>query len=220
MKKLISMVAGLVALCAAPAPMQAWADDTGHWFVKPGITQLTMEKKLDLTVAGQPVPGAELDTKPTTTLSVAIGRYVSPHWAVVATLGIPPRLDANGGGTIAPYGKLMEPTFGPMALTAQWHPVATGVVRPYAGLGAAYMIIFKTRDGAVEQAHMTNDLAPVAELGSDFMINQKQGFYIDFKKALLETKATGNLFGAPIYPVVGKAYVHPLVATAGLTFKF
>ena len=216
MKKLITMVAGLVALCAAPA----MADDGGQWFVKPGITQITMEKKLDLTVGGQTVPGAQLDTKPSTTLSVAIGRYFAPHWAVVATVGIPPRINANGGGTIAPYGKLMEPTFGPMALTAQWHPVDTGVVRPYVGVGAAYMIIFKDKDGAVEQAHMTNDLAPVAELGSDFMWNKKQGFYLDVKKALLETKATGNLFGAPIYPVVGKAKVHPLVATAGLTFKF
>ena len=216
MKKLISIVAGLVALCAAPA----MADDGGQWFIKPGITQITMEKKLNLTVGGQVVPGAELDTKPSTTLSVAIGRYFLPHWAVVATIGIPPRINANGGGTIAPYGKLMEPTFGPMALTAQWHPIDTGVVRPYVGVGAAYMIIFKDKDGAVEQAHMTNDLAPVAELGSDFMWNKKQGFYLDFKKALLETKATGNLFGAPIYPVVGKAKVHPLVATAGLTFKF
>ena len=216
MKKLITIVAGLVALCAAPA----MADDGGQWFVKPGITQITMEKKLNLTVGGQTVPGAELDTKPSTTLSVAIGRYFAPHWAVVATVGIPPRINANGGGTIAPYGKLMEPTFGPMALTVQWHPVDKGVVRPYAGVGAAYMIIFKDKDGAVEQAHMTNDLAPVAELGSDFMITPKQGFYIDVKKALLETKATGNLFGAPIFPVVGKADVHPLVATAGLTFKF
>ncbi len=217
MKKLISIVAGLMAICAAPAPMQAWADDTGHWFIKPAITQLTLEKKLDLTVGGGAVPGAQLDTKPATTVSVAIGRYISPHWALVATLGLPPHINVNGGGTIAPYGKLLETTYGPMAFTAQYHPVSTGVVRPYVGAGASYMIIFTTKDGSVASTHMTNDLAPVVEVGSDFMINDKRGFFIDLKKALLETKATGTLMG---YPVVGKAKIHPLVASAGMNFKF
>jgi len=212
-KKLITIAAGLLALCGAPA----MADETGHWFLKGGVTQLTLEKKLDLTVGGGAVPGAELSTKPHMTPSIIVGRYVSPHWAVSATLGLPPHIKVNGGGTIAPYGKLLETTYGPMALTMQYHPVQTGVFRPYVGAGAAIMIIFSTKDGSVANTKMTNDVAPVVEVGADFACNDKHGVYIDLKKALLETKATGTLMG---FPVVGKAKIHPLVVSAGYVFKF
>ncbi len=213
MKKLITIAAGLLALCAAPA----MADETGHWFFKAGVTQLTLEKKLDLTVAGGPVPGAQLSVKPHMTPSIMVGRYVSPHWAISATLGVPPHIKGYGAGTIAPYGKLLEATYGPMAVTAQYHPVQTGVFRPYVGAGAAIMLIFSTKDGSVANSKMTNDVAPVVEAGADFAVDGKHGFYVDLKKALLETKATGTLMG---FPVVGKAKIHPLVASAGYVFKF
>ncbi len=213
MKKLITMVAGLMALCAAPT----MADETGHWFVKAGVTQLTLEKKLDLTVGGGAVPGAELDTDPHYTPSIMVGRYISPHWALSATLGLPPHIKVNGGGTIAPYGKLLETTYGPMAFTAQYHPVQTGVFRPYVGAGAAVMLIFSTKDGSVANTKMTNDVAPVVEAGADFVVDGKHGVYLDIKKALLETKATGTLMG---YPVVGNAKIHPLVVSAGYIFKY
>ena len=213
MKKLITLAAGLLALFAAPA----MAGDTGHWFFKGGVTQLTLEKKLDLTVGGGAVPGAQLSVKPHLTPSIIVGRYVSPHWAVSATLGLPPHIKGYGAGTIAPYGKLLETTYGPMALTMQYHPVQTGVVRPYVGAGAAIMLIFSTKDGSVANTKLTNDVAPVIEGGIDFACNDKHGFYIDLKKGLLETKATGTLMG---FPVVGKAKIHPLVASAGYIFKF
>ena len=43
--------------------------------------------------------------------------------------------------------------------------------------------------------------------------NPVVGFFVDLKKAWLESTATGTLFGAP---VVGQAPIHPLVATVGI----
>ncbi|ESQ88125.1 OmpW/AlkL family protein [Asticcacaulis benevestitus] len=215
MKKIFVTLAGTILACQAGS---AFAGDTDRtWIVRAGITQLTLSDKLDLTVGGATVPGAALNTKTHYTPSIQISRFLTDHWAFSATVGIPPHIKLNGGGTVAAYGKLGETTYGPTAFTMQYHPLREGTVRPYVGLGASYMIIFSTKDAALQNVKMTNDLAPAIELGSDFMFDERHGMFLEVKKAWLSSKATGTLGG---YPVVGKASVAPLVVSAGTNFRF
>jgi outer membrane protein len=111
-------------------------------------------------------------------------------------------------------GKLSQINYGPSALTVQYHPWDDGFFRPYVGFGVSYLHFFHSSvAGVLLDTHLTNDVAPVVEVGSEFMASDHYGFFVDLKKAWLESTATGTLFGAP---VVGQAPIHPLVATVGV----
>ena len=191
---------------------------SGRWFLRAGATRLSLSDKLNLSVGGTPFAGAKLNTDSHYTPSIQLGWYFYDGFAAVLTAGLPPTIDASGGGTASSLGKLSQVTYGPSALTIQYHLLNEGFFRPYIGAGGSYMIVFKSTDaGVLLNTHMTNNLAPVVEAGADFMVTDRFGFYAEVKKAWLETRTTGTLFGAP---VVGLAPIHPLVVSLGTVIQF
>ena len=202
------------ALYASPAAAQ---EAPTNWYVHGGLTRLSLADEIKLNFAGAPVPGADIHTKPSYTPTVQVGRYVGHNVAVSLTVGLPPHIEIQGRGTLQPFGKLAETTYGPCVLTLQYHPVRTGPIQPYIGAGAAYMIIFSTKDAAFQNVRIANDLAPALEAGTDIMIGRRVGLFVDAKKAFLRTTATGTFGGAP---VVGKVRLDPWAFTAGVSVHF
>jgi outer membrane protein len=189
--------------------------DTSRWTIRAGLTSLSLADRINLNVGGAPFPGAALSTFEHHTPTVQIGYFVTPHVAVNATLGLPPTIDVYGGGTIGALPKLGRVTYGPTALTVQYHPLRSGRIRPYVGAGLSYMIVFGTKDGAFRNLKVSNDLGAAFEAGSDFMINRKWGMFIDIKKALLRPRSTGTFDGLP---VAGKTRLDPWAFSAGASF--
>lgn len=213
--KFLSCLA-FTGLMIAASPAAAQAPD-GNWFARGGVTRLKLADKITLTAGGAPVPGADVHTDPHYTPTIQIGRYVASHLAVALTVGIPPHIKIYGTGTLQPFGKLAETTYGPAVLTLQYHPVTSGPVRPYVGVGAAYMIIFSTKDAAFQNVRIKNDLSPALEGGTDIMFSRRVGVFLDVKKAFLRTVASGTFGGAP---VVGKVKLDPIALTAGVAVHF
>lgn len=198
----------------------ARADDgsaSGPWLVRVGIADLDNMNGLDLSVAGQPVPGAALHWKPIYTPIAEIGYSFVEDWSAVLTVGFPPSFGAYAGGSIASYGKLESVTFGPTALTIQYQPFHTGFFRPYVGVGGSYMIIFRTSAATVQNPGLSNDLAPAFEVGSDFAVSEDYGLFAEVKKAFLQSDTTGTIGG---YPLTGKANLDPWVFSTGVTLHF
>lgn len=191
--------------------------DTTKWTVRGGLTTLTLADKVALNVGGAPYPGAGLSTYEHQTVSVQIGRFLTPHIAVNATVGFPPTIDIHGAGSIGPLPTLGRVTYGPTVLTLQYHPFRTGRVRPYVGVGASYMIVFGTDDGAFRNLRVSNDLGPAFEAGSDLMIAQHWGIFADVKKALLRPHAYGTFEGLS---VVGKTRLDPWAFSGGVSYHF
>ena len=222
----VAIQAGLTWRFGSRSQVQPLAlNGDGKWLLRAGATRLEMEDTLSLTVGGAPFAGASLSTDPHWTPTVQIGRRLTDKLAVVATVGLPPEMDASGGGTAASFGKLSEVKYGPSALTLQYQPLTDGWFRPYVGVGATYMIIFSTKDSILNNVEMDDDIAPVVEVGADFMVNDGYGLFVELKKGWLETTATGAVSpvaGPPLAgaPVVGKAEIGPWVFTMGATFKF
>lgn len=204
------------------APLSINGD--GKWLVRGGVGSLKLEDTLALKVAGGDFPGAALATDRHWTPVVQLGRKLTDQIALVATVGLPPEIDANGGGTAAGFGKLAEIMYGPSAFTVQYQPLTTGWFRPYVGAGVTYMIIFKTRDSILTNVEMTDDIAPVVEVGADLMVNDRYGFFVEYKRGWLKTTTTGNVSmavpGLGGAPVVGEAEIGPEVLSAGATFRF
>ena len=193
------------------------ATDTTKWTVRFGLTNLNLADKIDLSVGGAPFPGAGLSTFEHHLPSLQIGRFLTSNVAVNATVGLPPKIDVFGAGTIGALPKLGEVNYGPTALTVQYHPTRSGRIRPYVGVGASYMIVFDTNDGAFQNLKVENDLGPAIEAGVDLMINDRWAIFADAKKAWLRPTATGTFGGAP---VVGKTKLDPWAFSGGLAFHF
>lgn len=196
---------------ADPAPRQA-----GDFVVKLGITNLALADKIDLMVGGAPFAGAGLSTFEHQTISAQFAYFFTDTIAFNATLGFPPTISIYGAGTIGALPMLGKATYGPTAFTLQWHPVTTGRVRPYVGVGGSYMIVFGTQDGAFQNLKVENDLGFAFEAGVDFPMSDRVSLFLDAKKALLRPTATGSFQGAA---VVGQTRLDPWALTAGISFK-
>jgi outer membrane protein len=198
--------------------VSASADDVeAPWLIRFGVANLQNSDKFSLSVGGQPVPGAALHFHQIYTPMAEIGYHFTEDFAAVATVGFPPAISAYGGGTIAGYGKLESTTFGPTALTVQYQPFHSGVVRPYVGAGLSYMIIFSTHAAAVQNPGLSNDLAPALEAGSEFVLDDHYGVFVEGKKAFLSSNATGTIGG---YPLTGTSDLAPWVFSAGVSARF
>lgn len=196
---------------------EAIGEDNSRWAIRAGITALSLADEIDLSVGGAPFPGAALSTFEHQTPTVQIGYFLTDNFAVNATLGIPPSIDIFGGGSIGALPKLGRVTYGPTALTLQYHPIRHGRIRPYVGAGISYMIVFDTEDGAFQNLEVENDLAPAFEGGVDFMITPRFGLFVDVKKAFLRPTSTGTFNGMA---VVGETRLDPWAFSGGAVFRF
>ena len=190
---------------------------TSKWVIKAGLTSLELADRVDLKVGGVELPGADLSTFEHHTPSVQVGYFLTDNIAVNATVGFPPTIDIFGGGTIGALPKLGEITYGPTVFTVQYHPLRSGVFRPYIGAGASYMFVFDTKDGAFGDLRVEEDLAFAFEAGVDMMVSNKMGVFVDAKKALLRPKAFGTFDGAT---VEGQTRLDPWAFSGGVSFHF
>src|SRR3546814_16337220 len=116
--------AGGLAAPRARAAAPTQAQEAGHdWFVRAGITQLTLADEIDLTVAGTPIPNAGIDTDSHYTPTFQLGRMLGNHVAVVLTVGLPPHIEIDGDDALEPFGRLAETTYGPAALLHPYRPI-------------------------------------------------------------------------------------------------
>lgn len=215
----VTIHAGLLAHMNRGGAAGAASADLGpsdsKWVIRAGLTSLTLADKVDLSVGGAPFPGAGLSTFEHYTPTVQVGYMITPQVAVNATLGLPPTIDVYGAGSIGALPKLGRVTYGPTALTVQYHPLTSGWIRPYVGAGLSYMIVFGTKDGAFQNLKVGNDLGWALEAGTDLMIGRRWGLFFDVKKAGLRPRATGTFASAP---VVGKTRLDPWAFSGGLVF--
>jgi outer membrane protein len=176
-----------------------------------------MDENATFTAAGQPVPGANVKINPQYTIEAELGYFVTPNVALAVAGGIPPMSRVHAAGSVEPLGVLGRALYGPSTATVQYHWNREGKFQPYVGAGAAFLIIFKTHDGAVTDLKAKNDVGEAVQVGFDYMVNDKWGGYFDAKQTWLKTTTTGFLGGAP---VVGKVRLNPAAFTVGVVRRF
>lgn len=191
------------------------------WSIKAGLSSLELRDEAEMVVGGTPLVGEGISTYEHHTPSVQIGYFFNDNIAFNATLGLPPKIDIFGAGSIGALPKLGEVTYGPTAFTLQYHPTVSGRFKPYIGAGVSYMIVFDENDGAFGDLHVDNDLAFAFEAGTDVMLGQNWGMFLDIKKAFLRPNVTGTFETSPgvIEDVVTTTKLDPWVFSAGVTFR-
>jgi outer membrane protein len=213
-KKIAATAALALAFVAGAANAQ---EPARKWFVHVGPAFVDPAESASLTMGGAPVPGGDVSIDGEWTLSGEVGRYITPHVAVALAAGFPPKFNVDAAGTIAALGRAGTMTGGPAGLMVQYHFAPDAKVSPYVGAGAAFLIVFDTEDGALNDLKANSAVGGAVQAGADFWINDKWGAFVDVKKAWVGTVAKANL--GP-FPIRAEVDVDPIVASAGLSYRF
>ncbi|MFB2550360.1 OmpW/AlkL family protein [Ensifer soli] len=211
-----SIVTLLAATCALVAT-SAHAEDDKRWFLKSGPAVLILNEGAEVKAGGAKVPGGTISIDNHYTAAFELGYFLTDNIAVSFTGGFPPTVDINGAGTLSPTGKLGAVTYGPTALTAQYHFDEIGRFRPYIGGGPMFMFVFDNKDGALNKLKVDPAIGATVQAGVDMKITDDWGLFVDVKKAYLRTDSSGSLGGAPVKADVR---LDPLVISAGVSLKF
>lgn len=157
---------------------KAFADpDAGSFYFIAGFAGLYPEVKNDdpevtfapnlPLVGGQSikVPGVQIQLPNITLMGGSLGYHITDNFAAEVLVGIPPTIDINVQGILAPLGKLAEFRPGqilPLLFNIVYRPFAdtSHHVRPYVGFGPALLWI---RD-----VNVYSDVAKALKIGLDF----------------------------------------------------
>lgn len=106
--------------------------------------------------------------------------------------------------------KLLPPT-----LTLQYHLNPTGTFRPYVGAGLNYTFFYDVKTGGIaDNIKYKDHIGYAAQVGFDYMIDDKFGINFDIKKIFLQTTATVN------NSIRAKVDLDPWLIGAGVSYRF
>ncbi len=156
-KGLFAIACGLAlafGAVAAHAQDQAYLPHAGTIALSLDAAGVIFNSSAKFTLAGQPVPGANLTMSNTATATFEAEYYLRKDLSLSVNLGVPPTTSANGAGTLSALGKLGSVQFGPGASYANYHFGGLGRVQPFFGAGVTRMLIFADHDGAITRLNV------------------------------------------------------------------
>lgn len=128
-------------------------------------------------------------------------------------------------GTTGAIGKLASTWVLPPTLTAQYHFLPKGNIRPYVGAGVNYTLFYNEKaSGALERAvgatsvHMSDSFGWAGQAGVDIDLNNGLFLNLDVKYIDIDTTARLTTAAAGVQRV--KADLDPFVLGVGLGMKF
>ncbi|UZW57179.1 OmpW family protein [Sphingobium sp. JS3065] len=130
------------------------------------------------------------------------------------------RSGATGG-----IGRLASIWVLPPTLTAQYHFLPEGKIRPYVGAGVNYTLFYNEKaSGALEGAvgatrvHMSDSFGWAGQVGVDIDLNERMFLNFDVKYIDIDTTARLSTAGAGVQRV--KLELDPFVFGVGVGMKF
>lgn len=162
------------------------------------------------------------------------GYYVTHHIAVAISGGFPPTFTTVGQNGLASQGVLYRVMEGLAVASVTYHLDNFGPIRPYAGVGVGYAIVFRNESAAVVNPLLRNKAAFVLVGGIDYDLSEHWGIFVDVKKAFLTQSFTGRTQATAVTIPVGPGLpgtaqstavsasvrTDPVIATAGISYRF
>ncbi len=197
------------------------------FFLHVGVVGSFFDTGLATNIAGAHVAGSGGTIGSAVSGAIETGVYlpfVLPHFAIAFSAGYPPVLALTGTGVFAPQSVLVKAQSGIATLTGQYHLDNFGPVKPYAGLGIGYALVFRDiATLAVVNPELDNNVGFVLQGGVDYALTDRFGVFVDLKKVWLHQTLTGMVAvpGTPgLLPVSARVRSDPLILTSGLSINF
>ncbi|WP_457579551.1 OmpW/AlkL family protein [Ensifer adhaerens] len=205
-----------VASVAPALAFDAKGPETPYAYANIGFIGVFYDESSDVYLAGAQAPGLGLKVDNDFTGGLEFGYRFSEHLAASVTIGLPPTAKVYGNDLLPiEIGSI---TYGPLVVSAHYHFTALGPgFEPYVGAGLAYMTVFNEEDGALKDLDVDNSIGPVLQFGFESRLDERWGFFADFKKIWLESTATGTINGVPAKADVR---IDPFVTMIGVSYRF
>lgn len=243
--KLKQALAGITALAAFSA---AHAQSANTFYVTTGWFHFAPQDSSDPlkidSVAGIPqgvsVPGSGASVSSADTLGLSLGYFITDHIAAETELGIPPKFDLSGSGTLSSFGKVGEARlWAPALLLKYYFNKADSKFRPYLGIGATYTWFTdaKITNGGLTQfignqtigfpgsstsVSTTSSWAPVFNAG--FNYNFTKHWFAGFSLSYVPVNVTAKLDTTTVVGVhvksEAKIHLNPLVTYLKVGYAF
>ncbi|RQH02920.1 OmpW/AlkL family protein [Paraburkholderia dinghuensis] len=250
LKQALAGIAALASLSAAHAQSANTFYVTTGWFhfaPQDSSDPLKIDSVGGASV-GAPVPGTGAGISSADTVGVSLGYFITDNIAAEAELGIPPKFNLNGSGTLSPLGKIGEATlWAPALLLKYYFNKPDSKFRPYVGLGATYTWFTGARItnqsltqgignialgganvGTQTSVSTTSSLAPVFNVG--FNYNFTKHWFAGFSLSYIPVSVTATLntstvnlgTGTPGPNVKSEAKIHlnPIVTYLKVGYAF
>ena len=189
----------------------------GLCFTRLGFLVAPYHSSATFATNGQLLSGGSAKVSNNMGVSFDLGCDIAKNISVSVTSGIPVKPHVTGQGAAAPLGILGKARYGSMLFTSQYRFPKIGRFRPYAGGGAAYAIIFKNFDGSVKDLKVHNNWGSVLQGGTEYEVNSKYTFFVDFKEVWLAVNADGVLTDGT--GVKARVKLNPSLITVGIKFR-
>lgn len=212
--RILAVCVGTSLLIAGPA--QAY--EAGDWLIRVGVTSVDPKSdNLDVPDVGM------LEVDSGTTLTFNGTYFFTPNWGLEILAAAPFNHDINLQGV----GKIAETDHLPPTVSVQYHFAPNATFQPYVGLGLNYTLFFsEDLEAAVPPllGAETGDLdldgsfGLAAQVGADFMLNEKWVLNIDVRWIDIDTDATLTLDGVGVD--LGSVEIDPWVYGINIGYKF
>lgn len=237
---------GMATLLSLSAISVAHAQSAGDWVVNAGWMHLAPQDSSDpLTVSAlgssATVPGSGASVSNADTFSLAATYFVTNHIAVEALLGVPPKLNLSGTGSLSALGEMGSARVWGPVLLAQYHfGEPTARLRPYVGAGVSY-VWFKSVELSSQMANgqflasptlgaslegptsvsLSSSFAPIVNAGMTYNINQHWSVGVSASYAWLSTRATLTTHSAlGTVSSSTKVRINPIVTFVSVGYRF
>ena len=195
------------------------------WTLRAGPVGVFWDESTKAKVAGQTIPGGEIDVNTNYSLGLDLGYDLTDRWTVRFAFGVPPKAKLTTAGSLDAMvpplsGKLGEVRYGPVVLSAVYKFNPNGRIVPYLGAGVTYVHVFSSKDGDVRGLDVDDAWGGVLQAGFSVPLKDRWSFFFDVRKLFVSTKARGTLpaLGGP--PAAVKIDLDPLIVHTGLEYRF
>ena len=185
-------------------------------FTRLGLMVAPYHSSATIATNGQLLSGGTAEASNNVSMTFDLGYEITDNISVSVMSGIPVKPHVTGEGAAASLGVLGKVRYGPAIFSGQYRFPKIGQIRPYAGGGAAYAIIFKNFDGSVKNLQVNNNWGSVVQGGAEYELNSKYTLFVDFKEVWLSVNAHGVLSDGT--PVTAKVNLNPSLVTVGIKF--
>ena len=162
--------------------------------------------------------GADASVGDAWTLLFTYERMIRPDFGVELVLGLPPKIEAKGAGTVAFLGdKILSAKNIAPTLLFNYHFGEPGDTwRPYAGIGINYTVFSDVQSRLASKVQLSDSVGVAGQIGIDYYYNKNWGGFVSIGAAKVKT----DLIAVESTVLTTTIDFRPVTYAFGVSYRF
>ena len=219
----VAAIATAALVLGAASPVLA-GDNNGNFMIRlEGTKVVTDDNVNSLSINGgaNSAPGNNASVSDPFIPSATLTYFLNKNVAVELFCCFA-KVDVQGTGGLAPFGKVADTWIFPPVLTLQYHFDPVAGFKPYVGAGVEYIHYFNSKPGknVAGSVDFSDSWGVALQAGVDYQLGG--GWYANFdvKKIWLDTDVTWRDPLGPGTSIRSNVDIDPLIISAGVGYRF